>query len=96
MHSLIDKSYAKFLSSVTYRVRCPTGDKSNPDTSAHKQRNPLAVADVKLLGFDTVIVDHDPTVSEHAVDVEKQQLNPCRLAANCNANSLHGEIKFLL
>jgi hypothetical protein len=50
----------------------------------------LPVANVKLLGFDTLVIDDDAAVGQHAVNVGKDQAD--RLAKLCNRHFVKYEM----
>ena len=51
----------------------------------------MTVADMKMFGFDTAVIDDDPPVGEHTVDVQQQQSYLRRLSAQRDWEDFHGE-----
>lgn len=51
----------------------------------------MTVADVKMFGLDTAVVDDDAPVGEHTVDVQQQQANVRGLSAQRGWEGFHGE-----
>jgi hypothetical protein len=52
----------QFLGTTPHTGRFPGAQKANVDSSLQQERNSLAVANVKLLGFDAAIIDDNSSI----------------------------------